>query len=163
MKFVCEGKTAFGHIFVHFSRTSLFIEIHVQGHIWDGTFAKIVKGFQPLTVFAKRSILDFWLGFEYVCVTFLNKKSKKEWQIFENFSGQLSGRKRTNLFQPTRPEHSTICIKTLRWYAGFPLAREGLGGSPHYPKSRQVPLRQSIQEWTKYSRMDQVKFLEDNL
>ena len=28
-------------------------------------FAKIVYGFQLLTIFAKRSILDFWLGSEY--------------------------------------------------------------------------------------------------
>ena len=36
-------------------------------------FPKIVKGFQPLTIFAKRSILDVWQGFKYPSVepTFL--------------------------------------------------------------------------------------------
>ena len=29
-------------------------------------FAKIVDGFQPLTILAKSSILDVWLGSEYV-------------------------------------------------------------------------------------------------
>ena len=29
------------------------------------SFAKIVNGFMPLTIFAKRSILDVWQGSEY--------------------------------------------------------------------------------------------------
>ena len=29
------------------------------------SFAKIVNGFKPLTIFAKLSILDVWLGSEY--------------------------------------------------------------------------------------------------
>ena len=31
------------------------------------SFAKIVKGFQSLTIFAKSSILDVWQGSEYAC------------------------------------------------------------------------------------------------
>ena len=34
-------------------------------------FEKIVNGFKPVTIFAKRSILDYWLGSEYAsdCAT----------------------------------------------------------------------------------------------
>ena len=41
-------------------------------------FAKIVNCFEPITIFAKRSNLDIWLGSEYASVseisTFLRKK-----------------------------------------------------------------------------------------
>ena len=30
-------------------------------------FTKMLNGFQPLSIFAKRSILDVWQGSEYVC------------------------------------------------------------------------------------------------
>ena len=38
----------------------------IQSKSMMGLFAKIVNGFQPLTVFAKSSILDVRLGFKYV-------------------------------------------------------------------------------------------------
>ena len=34
-------------------------------------FTKIVNDFYPLAFFAKRSILDFWLGFEYAYASVL--------------------------------------------------------------------------------------------
>ena len=36
-------------------------------------FAKIVNGLKPLTIFAKRSILDVWHGCEYTFTIYLFK------------------------------------------------------------------------------------------
>ena len=40
-------------------------------------FAKIVNGFQLLTIFAKRSILGIWQGSEYASVYFKSEISSK--------------------------------------------------------------------------------------
>ena len=45
-----------------FSTTDIF---NSQLNIYDGTFFVTVKDLQLLFIFAKRSVLDVWLGFEY--------------------------------------------------------------------------------------------------
>ena len=49
-------------------------------------FAKLVKGFLRLTVFAKSYILDIWLGFEDACVLADKGDDKGVWKNFLEFS-----------------------------------------------------------------------------
>ena len=43
-------------------------------------FAKIIKGFQQLTIFVERSILDVQLCSEYACETFFEKFDEIPWK-----------------------------------------------------------------------------------
>ena len=53
-------------------------------------FAKLVKGFLPLTVFAKSYILDIWLGFEDAYVLADKGHDKGVWKNFLEFSKILN-------------------------------------------------------------------------
>ena len=55
-------------------------------------FEKIVEGFEPLTIFAKRSILNVWQGSEYGSVAdthfSLGKKLIQHWELSRLFKGR---------------------------------------------------------------------------
>ena len=57
-------------------------------------FLKIVNGFQQLTVFAKSSIFDFWVGFEYPLV----KLSKKFINLILEIYGDYGRNYDKNIF-----------------------------------------------------------------
>ena len=49
-------------------------------------FAKIVNGWKPLTIFAKRSILDTYQGSEYASAT---SNFKTIWKVWHNKNGTV--------------------------------------------------------------------------
>lgn len=76
------AKTCFIHFKAYFHILSTFRTsclsgfkyikiVRIQSNIQEELFAKLVNGFQPLIIFVKSSILDFWLGSECACVTIL--------------------------------------------------------------------------------------------
>ena len=72
----------------HHAKTKVVFRI--KPNIYDELFVKIVPAFQPLTVFATHSILDDWLGSEYVSEKVKKKDVTSVLLVLYNFWIQVS-------------------------------------------------------------------------